>query len=124
MRLDYPTNIKVIKVPCSGRVDSLTLLKAVESGVDGVCVIGCMEGECHFIKGNLRAKKRVRYAKEILEEVGLDPGRVEMFHVSAADGQGFAVIARKITAQIQALGPSPLRKEIKPSSSRSLPESC
>jgi F420-non-reducing hydrogenase iron-sulfur subunit len=113
MRLDYPTNIKVIKVPCSGRVDSLTLLKAIESGVDGVCVIGCMEGECHFIKGNLRAKKRVRHVKQLLEEVGLDPGRVQMYNVSAADGQGFAVIARDMTGKIQALGPSPLRNGIK-----------
>ena len=58
MRLDYPTNIKVIKVPCSGRVDSLTLLKAIESGVDGVCVIGCMEGECQAIAGRSRIGSR------------------------------------------------------------------
>jgi coenzyme F420-reducing hydrogenase delta subunit len=84
MRLNYPTFIKIIKVPCTGRVDVLTLLKAFESGVDGVYVAGCMEGECHFLKGNLRARKRVNYAKTLLQEVGIEPERLEMYNLSAA----------------------------------------
>ncbi len=110
MRLDYPSNIKVLKVPCTGRVDILTVLKAFESGVDGVYVAGCLEGECHFLKGNLRAKKRVVYIKELLEEVGLGSDRMEMYNLSSAQGQRFAEIAREMTEKIRALGPSPVKK--------------
>jgi F420-non-reducing hydrogenase iron-sulfur subunit len=110
MRLNYPTFIKVIKVPCTGRVDVLTLLKAFESGVDGVYVAGCMEGECHFLKGNLRAKKRVNYAKTLLQEVGIEPERLEMYNLSAAQGQRFAAIANEMAEKVRALGPSPVKK--------------
>jgi len=110
MRLNYPTFIKVIKVPCTGRVDVLTLLKTFESGVDGVYVAGCMEGECHFLKGNLRARKRVNYAKTLLQEVGIEPERLEMYNLSAAQGQKFAAIANEMADKIRALGPSPIRK--------------
>jgi F420-non-reducing hydrogenase iron-sulfur subunit len=110
MRLNYPTFIKVIKVPCTGRVDVLTLLKAFESGVDGVYVAGCMEGECHFLKGNLRARKRVGYAKTLLQEVGIEPERLEMYNLSAAQGQRFAAIANEMADRVRALGPSPIKK--------------
>ena len=110
MRLSYPTNVKVIKVPCTGRVDVLTLLKAFESGVDGIYIAGCLEGECHFLKGNLRAKKRVKYLKELLKEVGIEPERVEMYNLSSAQGQRFAQIAKEMTEKIRALGASPVRK--------------
>ena len=69
MRLSYPSNVKIIQLPCSGRVDILHLLKAFEDGADGVYVAGCLEGECHFLTGNLKAKKKVQYVKEVLEEV-------------------------------------------------------
>src|SRR5512147_2507422 len=110
MRLNYPTFIKVIKVPCTGRVDVLTLLKAFEGGVDGVYVAGCMEGECHYLKGNLRARKRVYYAKTLLQEVGIEPERLEMYNLSAAQGQRFAAIANEMAEKIRALGPSPIKK--------------
>ncbi len=110
MRLNYPTFIKIIKVPCTGRVDVLTLLKAFESGVDGVYVAGCMEGECHFLKGNLRARRRVNYAKTLLKEVGIEPERLEMYNLSAAQGQKFAAIANEMADKIRALGPSPVKK--------------
>ncbi len=109
MRLDYPTNIKVVKVPCTGKVDLLHILKAFESGVDGVYMAGCLEGECHFLTGNLRAKKRVMYARELLEEVGIRGERVEMYNLSAAEGGRFAQIAREMTERIRNLGPSPIR---------------
>ena len=110
MRLNYPTFIKVIKVPCTGRVDVLTLLKAFEGGVDGAYVAGCMEGECHYLKGNLRARKRVNYAKTLLQEVGIEPERLEMYNLSAAQGQRFAAIANEMADKIRALGPSPIKK--------------
>jgi coenzyme F420-reducing hydrogenase delta subunit len=109
MRLSYPTNVKIVKVPCTGRVDILLILKAFESGVDGVYLAGCLEGECHFLRGNLRAKKRVQYVKALLEEVGLGAGRVEIYNMSSAQGQRFAEVAREMTDKIRALGPSPVR---------------
>ena len=109
MRLNYPTNVKIVKVPCTGRVDVLLILKAFESGVDGVYLAGCLEGECHFLRGNLRAKRRVEYVKTLLDEVGLGGGRVEMYNMSSAQGQRFAEVAREMTEKIRALGPSPVR---------------
>ncbi len=110
MRLNYPTFIKVIKVPCTGRVDILTILKAFEAGMDGVYLAGCLEGECHFLKGNLRARKRVAYARTLLQEVGLEPERLEMYNLSSAQGQRFAAIANEMADKIRALGPSPIKK--------------
>jgi F420-non-reducing hydrogenase iron-sulfur subunit len=109
MRLDYPANIKVVRVPCTGKVDLLHILAAFENGADGVYVAGCLEGECHFLTGNLRAKKRVMYAKGLLEEVGISGERVAMYNLSAAEGARFAEIAREMTDRIKGLGPSPIR---------------
>jgi len=113
MRLSYPSNVKVVKVPCTGRVDVLLILRAFESGVDGVYLAGCLEGECHFLRGNLRARRRVEYVKSVLEEVGLGGGRVEMFNMSAAQGQRFAEVAREMTERVRALGSSPVKKNVK-----------
>jgi len=107
--MEYPTNVKIMRVPCTGKVDAIYLLKALEDGVDGVYVAGCEEGDCHFLRGNLRAKKRVGYVKSILKDIGIHPGRVEMYNLSAADGPRFVHIAREFTARIQKLGPSPIR---------------
>jgi len=111
MRLNYPTHVKIVKVPCTGRVDLLLILRAFESGVDGVYLAGCLEGECHFLRGNVRAKKRVQYMKEILDEVGLGSGRIEMYNVSSAQGQRFAEVAREMSEKICALGPSPVKNK-------------
>jgi coenzyme F420-reducing hydrogenase delta subunit len=114
MRLNYPSNVKIVNVPCTGRVDILHLLKAVEDGADGVYVAGCLEGDCHYLTGNLKAKKRVAYVKKLLGEVGLEPERVEMYNLSAAQGTRFAEIAREFTTRIRDLGPSPVRTDKKP----------
>ena len=106
MRLQYPTNIRVILVPCTGRVDVIHLLNAIEEGADGVYVAGCLEGDCHYISGNLKARKRVERVKKILTELGLEPERVEMYNLSAAQGPRFAEIAREMTENIKNLGPS------------------
>jgi len=111
MRLSYPADIKIIQVPCTGRVDILHLLNAVEDGADGVYVAGCLEGECHYISGNLKARKKVVYVKKTLMEIGLEPERVEMFNLSSAQGARFAEIAREMTDRIKALGPSPIKKK-------------
>ena len=109
MRLSYPTNIKVIQVPCTGRVDIIHLLRAIEDGADGVYVAGCLEGECHFIEGNLRARKGVNYVKEVLKDIGIEPERVEMYNLSSAMGPRFAEIAQEMTRKIKELGPSPVK---------------
>lgn len=111
MRLQYPPTIRVIEVPCSGKVDSVILLKAFEEGADGVYVAGCLEGDCHFLKGNFRAKGRVAAVKKILDQVGLGGGRLEMYNLSAAMGTRFAEIALEMTQRIEELGPSPIRPE-------------
>lgn len=111
MRLTYPTNVKVLKVPCTGRVDVIHILKAFEDGADGVYLAGCLEGECHFLAGNLRAKKRVGYAKQLLDEAGIGGERVSMYNLSSAQGQRFAEIAREMTGKIKELGPSPVKKK-------------
>jgi coenzyme F420-reducing hydrogenase delta subunit len=114
MRLTYPTNVKIVKVPCTGRVDIIHILKAFESGTDGVCLVGCLEGDCHYLKGNLRARKRVEYVKQLLDECGIGGERVAMFNLSSAQGQRFAEIAREMTAKVRDLGPSPGRKRLDP----------
>jgi F420-non-reducing hydrogenase iron-sulfur subunit len=108
MRLSYPSSVKIIQVPCTGRVDIIHLLKAIEDGADGVYVAGCLEGECHYLSGNLKAKKRVQYVKNVLKEIGMEPERVEMFNLSAGEGPRFAEIAREMAERIKKLGPSPV----------------
>ena len=109
MRLSYPSNVKVIQVPCTGRVDIIHLLTAIEDGADGVYVAGCLEGECHFLSGNLKARKRVNHVKKVLEEIGVEPERVEMFNLSSGEGPRFAEIAREMNERIKGLGPSPVK---------------
>jgi coenzyme F420-reducing hydrogenase delta subunit len=111
MRLQYPTNIRMIKLPCTGKLEVIHLLKAIESGADGVYAAGCLEGECHYLKGNLWARKRINHVKDLLSEVGIEPERVEMFNMSSAMGARFAEVATEFTERIKALGPNPLRRE-------------
>jgi F420-non-reducing hydrogenase iron-sulfur subunit len=108
-RLPYPANVKIIRVPCSGKVDALHIVKAFEKGADGVYVAGCLEGDCHFKNGNERAARRIAFVKKYLEEIGIESERLEMVTVSAGMGQRFAQLATEITEKIRALGPSPIR---------------
>ncbi len=111
MRMEYSPNVRVIKLECTGKVDTLHLLKAFEDGADTAFVAGCKEGDCHFLEGNLRAKRRVRHAKKLLEEVGIEPERLEMFNVGASDAPLFTSACNEMTERAQRLGPNPLRKE-------------
>ena len=111
MRLQYPTNIRILRMPCTGKVEENYILSAFENGVDGVMVVGCLEGGCHFLEGNLRARKRVERIQGILKEIGLEPERVKMFNLSSADGPLFAEYAREMSGCISELGPSPLRTD-------------
>lgn len=105
IRMTYPANIKIILVPCSGRVDPLHLIRALEEGADGAFVAGCLEGDCHFETGNMKAKKRVFYVRHLLEEMGIEPDRIQMFHIAASDAPKFVQVARAVTERIRELGP-------------------
>ncbi len=109
MRLDYPPNVTIIRVPCSGKVDIIHIMKAFQKGADGVYVAGCLEGDCHFKNGNIRAEKRVAYVKTLLDEIGVGGERLEMVTLSAGMGDRFARIARDFTEKIRKLGPNPVK---------------
>jgi len=102
--LDVP-DLALVSVPCSGRVDVMHILKALESGADGVLVMGCYEDNCEFLRGNTLAARRVEYARKLLEEVGIDPGRLGMVHVSPASPHRFAATVNDMVARLRALGP-------------------
>lgn len=105
MRLQYPPNVRIIRLPCTGKVDAIYLMKAFEDGADGVFVAGCLEGQCHYTAGNLRAKKRVAYVKRLLAEVQIEPQRAEMFNLSSAMGARFTEIVEEMTDRVKKLGP-------------------
>ena len=105
MRLQYPTNVRIVKVPCTGRVDIIHLMSALEKGADGVFVSGCLLGDCHYQLGNYRATKRMGYVKELLGNIGINPERVEIYYNSSAMGPQFAQCCRDFTERIRQLGP-------------------
>ena len=111
-RIQYPANVRIVRLPCSGRIDVATILDTFAAGADGVYVAGCLDGDCHFIKGNTHAKKRVIETKRRLAEVGVEPERLEMFQLSAAMGGRFAEIVEEMTDRIGQLGPIPLKRRL------------
>jgi F420-non-reducing hydrogenase iron-sulfur subunit len=110
MRLEYSPNVRIVRIMCTGKVDVLHLLKAFEDGADAVYVAGCEEGSCHFLEGNLRAKKKVAQAKKLLKEVGIEPERLEMYNISASNSVLFAKAADEMTERARKLGPNSLKK--------------
>jgi len=109
MRLGYSPDIKIIRVPCTGKVDVIHILHALEKGADGVYIVGCLEGDCHFLHGNLLAKKRVQRARKILESIGLEGDRVRMYNLSSGEGPKFAEYAKEMDQHIRELGPNPIK---------------
>ncbi len=95
-------------LPCTGRIEEALVLQAFEGGADGVMVVGCLEGDCHYISGNLRARARVERVAQILEDTGLGRERVRMYNLSAGEGAKFAAYANEFSAHIEDLGPSPV----------------
>ncbi|MEM3526182.1 MAG: hydrogenase iron-sulfur subunit [Candidatus Jordarchaeaceae archaeon] len=109
-RLQYPPNIKIIRVMCSGRIDPTFILEAFKNGADGVLVAGChIPADCHYLSGNLRAQRRIAITKNLLKQLGLEPERLRLEWVSASEGDKFAAIAKEMTEKIRELGPSPLK---------------
>ena len=107
--MQYPSNIKIIFVPCTGKVDVLHILRAFEKGADGVYVVGCMEGDCHFISGNFRARKRVEQTQKILDTIGIGGERAQMYNLSSGEGPRFAQFAIEMDERIRKLGPNPIK---------------
>jgi F420-non-reducing hydrogenase iron-sulfur subunit len=109
MRIQYPASVRVLRLPCTGKVEPGYVMRAFEKGADGVIVAGCLEGGCHFQEGNLRARRRVERLQELMREIGIEPERLQMFNLSSAEGPRFAEIVREMHERIQKLGPSPIR---------------
>jgi len=105
-RLQYPPNVRIVRVPCSGRVNPAYILKALQEGIDGVLVSGCHPGDCHYLTGNYHARRKFRLLKELLDFVGVEDGRVQFSWVSAAEGAKFAQVMTEVTEKIRALGPN------------------
>jgi coenzyme F420-reducing hydrogenase delta subunit len=100
--------VKIVRVPCSGKVDTIHMLKALEKGADGVLVAGCLDGDCHFKNGNTKAARRVTFVQELLQEIGLEPERLCMTTMSAGMGPRFAQTAAEFTEKIRQMGPNPV----------------
>lgn len=111
MRLQYPPNIRIIRTPCTGRLEVEYYLRAFEKGADGVLVAGCLEGGCHFIEGNLLAKRRINCTRNLLAEIGFEKERLRMVNVSAAMGRPMAEIITDMVQTIRGLGPNPLTQK-------------
>ncbi len=110
MRIQYPPNVYIIRTPCTGRLETEYFIRAFEKGADGVLVAGCLEGGCHFVEGNLCAKSRVNYIREMLEEIGLEKERLRMVNVSAAMARPLADIITDMVETVRKLGPNPLKQ--------------
>jgi len=108
-RIQYPPNVRIIRVPCSGRVDVLHVLKAFQNGADGVIITGCLVGDCHYIDGNVKAKDRVDVMKKSLGTLAIDPERLEIGFASSSEGQKFATMMTNFVKKIRKLGPNLLR---------------
>lgn len=110
-RLQYPPNVRMIRIPCSGQVDIIHILRAFENGADGVFVGGCLKEQCHYVDGNLKAEKRVEFLTEILKALGLEEERLSIHFLSASMAYDFVKLVNDLTATIKKLGPSPLKNQ-------------
>ena len=108
-RKQYPANVFPIRVMCSGTVSPMHILKAFQTGADGVLVTGCHIGDCHYLKGNYMTAKRIPVVKELLSFIGISPERLRLEWVSASEGDKFAQVVTEFSEQIKNLGPSPLK---------------
>jgi len=109
-RIQYPPNIRIIRVMCSGRIDPAFVLEAFKDGADGVLVAGChLPSDCHYISGNFKAERRIILLRKVIEEFGIEPERLRLEWVSASEGDRWAAVVRSMVDEIKKLGPSPLK---------------
>jgi F420-non-reducing hydrogenase iron-sulfur subunit len=107
-RVQYPTNIRIVRVMCTGRIDPQLVLNAFRYGADGVLIAGCHEGDCHYIGGNYRAYRKYLLLREFLRKMGMHEKRLRLEWVSASEGEQFGKVVREMVDDIKELGPSPL----------------
>jgi len=112
MRLQYPPNVRIVRTPCTGRLEVNFFMKAFENGADGILVAGCLEGGCHFTEGNFLAKGRVGYTQTILHESGLEEERIRMINVSAAGARPLVDHINDLIETVKKLGPNPLSGKV------------
>jgi coenzyme F420-reducing hydrogenase delta subunit len=105
-RIQYPPNIRVIRVPCSGRINPLFILKALQNGIDGVLISGCHPGDCHYLTGNYVGRRKSATMRRFLQYLGVEEGRVQFSWVSAAEGTKFSQVVEEVTQDIKKLGPA------------------
>ncbi len=106
-RKKYPANIRIMRVMCSGRVDPVFILKALESGADGVVILGCHPGDCHYTSGNYKTMRRMKMLKKLTDQMGIENDRIRLDWVAASEGDKFAEIIKDMTEKIKKLGPFP-----------------
>jgi F420-non-reducing hydrogenase iron-sulfur subunit len=104
-RMKYPPNLRVIRVMCSGRVDPNFILEALARGADGVLVLGCHPGDCHYTEGNYKCQRRLPLTRKLADQMGIDPRRIRLEWVSASEGARFTKVVTEFTEQVRALGP-------------------
>mgnify|MGYP000083902918 CR=1 FL=1 len=107
--IQYPASAKFFRLPCTGKLDIRYILEAFEQGADGVYIVACPIGNCHHVRGNERGQARLKRAKALIESIGLEPERLEIFFMSGSQGHAFAMAAQTMTERIKNLGPNPLR---------------
>jgi len=105
-RLQYPPNVRLVRLPCSGRVNPFYVVKALQEGADGVLVSGCHPGECHYLTGNLSARRKFAMLKNFLAYIGVEPDRTLFTWVSASEGEKFSHVIKGVTDKVKALGPA------------------
>ncbi len=111
-RLAYPANVKIIRMMCSGMVDPKYVVKAFLEGADGVLIGGCWPGDCHYINGNMKARRRVALLHEVVDQFGIDRERLWLRWVAASEGNMFAEVVEQMTNKLRELGPNPLREKM------------
>jgi len=104
-RLKYPPNVRLVRLPCTGAIDPLFIIKAFEGGADAVLVSGCHPGDCHYTSGNYHARRKMTVFRDLLEFVGIDPGRFWMSWISASEGLKFANFMKEIVDEVKKIGP-------------------
>jgi F420-non-reducing hydrogenase iron-sulfur subunit len=107
-RFQYPTNMRIVRLMCSGRVDPSLVLKALRNGADGVLVSGCHPQDCHYLSGNEKAHSRVTFLRRFLPQVGIDARRLRLEWIAGSEGERFARVATEFVDTIRALGPNPM----------------
>ncbi len=113
-RIKYATNVRAIRLPCTGRIDFMLILKAFAQGADGVIVSGCHPGDCHYTSGNYRARRRWMLFRKLLDFVGIDVRRIHFAWVSAAEGAKWADLVNSVTDEVRRLGPYDDYKKLLP----------